>query len=124
MNFVVSSVRSSNSHSDLLVIQQHPTFSNHFSELTPRAPIPDGRMERIMQPCSKVRIVHCFCLLAGELMLDKTRGTSREGVAVSLMTTSGPLICLKPTIIENLSRGIKTLMFIKGIMCTFRPELS
>ena len=23
------------------------------SELTPRAPIPDGRMERIMQPCGK-----------------------------------------------------------------------
>ena len=23
------------------------------SELTPRAPIPDGRMERIMQPCPK-----------------------------------------------------------------------
>ena len=74
--------------------------------------------------CSKVRIVHCFCLLARELMLDKTRGTSREGAAVSLMTTSVPLICLKPTIIENLSRGIKTFMFIKGFMCTFRLELS
>ena len=71
-----------------------------------------------------VRIVHCFCLLARELMLDKTRGTSREGAAVSLMTTSVPLICLKPTIIENLSRGIKTFMFIKGFMCTFRLELS
>ena len=28
------------------------------SELTPRAPIPDGRMERIMQPCGTLTYRH------------------------------------------------------------------
>ena len=37
------------------------------SELTPRAPIPDGRMERIMRPCfvnTKDKFfLNCFCIL-------------------------------------------------------------
>ena len=29
------------------------------SELTPRAPIPDGRMEQIVQPCPGVNVFSC-----------------------------------------------------------------
>ena len=39
------------------------------SELTPRAPIPDGRMERFMHPCTECVILHKKCNLTHGILL-------------------------------------------------------
>ena len=59
------------------------------SELTPRAPIPDGRMERVMQPCALLG-VECNTALLGWSLIRQSvaRPFPRFPIRISTLSSS------------------------------------
>ena len=74
-----------------------------FSELTPRAPIPDSRMERIMQPCSTLPSTLFCIIIVVQLQNDQNQPHNAMPVFTIKLGATSTMSSTTPQLHNNMS---------------------